>query len=164
MVYSFPGWQQGQKKITECVRLSYLTTTKARKWNNLIWQNKLYFIFVFRLNGAGVAQSVARFVSRLATHCRVGSSPAGDTMTRYVWMVGSSVPVVVVSQGISQYLYNWKLPRFSSTTELSSEIIVPDSEELVEMQLRLFTITPVMRSVWDQGTPGHAPPPPPHTS
>ena len=33
----------------------------------------------------GIAQSVARFASRLATHlCRVGSSPAGDTMTRYV--------------------------------------------------------------------------------
>ena len=36
----------------------------------------------------------------------------------------SSLPVAVVSQGISQSLYNWKLPRLSSIIELSSEIIV----------------------------------------
>ena len=36
----------------------------------------------------------------------------------------SSLPVAVVSQGISQSLYNWKLPRLSSTIELTSEIIV----------------------------------------
>ena len=75
--------------------------------------------------GAGIAQSVVRFVSRLARNfCRVGSSPARDSMTRHVWMVGSSLPVAVVSQGISQSLYNWKLPGLSSTIKLSSEIIV----------------------------------------
>ena len=76
---------------------------------------------------AWIVQLVARFVSQLhvATHfCRVGSSPAGDTMTQHVWTVGSSFPVAVVSQGISQSLYSWKLPRLSSTIELSSEIIV----------------------------------------
>ena len=59
------------------------------------------------------------------THlCRVGSSPAGDMMTLYVWMVDSSLPVAVVSQRISQSLYNWQVPGLSSTIELSSKVIV----------------------------------------
>ena len=71
---------------------------------------------------SSVGSEVCLTTSYTPLPCRFESSWGHDDQ---VCVNGcSSLPVAVVSQGISQSLYNWKLPRLSSTTELSSEIIV----------------------------------------
>ena len=65
-------------------------------------------------------------------------------------MVGSSLPVAVVSEGISRSLYNWKVSGLSSTIELSFEVKVRcDSFRVIdgkkERKKMSMTRTPMAR-------------------